>query len=126
MRPLRLRAAGGVERRGDGAAVGRCGLHGAHHEVAGSEQQHGVDGAGITVERGLLQREDLDVTRAREGVGGEEQAEGQQLGEDEEPDRQIAGQPGFGGGRGVTARQSHLLCHDCSLDAWIAGPLDRH
>ena len=45
-------------------------------------------------ERGLLGSEQLDVFGAREGVGGEEDPEGEQLGEDEEPDRQVAGQAG--------------------------------
>ena len=66
------------------------GRDGAHHEIAAGDQHQGIDGAGSEVEVLLRFVEQLHVVCPRKSVGDEENAESQQFGEDEKPDRQIA------------------------------------
>src|SRR5690606_3734218 len=87
------------------------GLHCAYDEVARSEQEEGVDCAGVSIQPSLFGIEQLDVVRTREGVGGKEHTKGEQLGEDEDPDGQVAGEAGpvcelcsAGRGKGMACR----------------------
>ena len=51
----------------------------------------GVERPGVAVQSLLIQVEHLDVLRAGEGVGSEEDRESEHLGQDEEPDGEVAG-----------------------------------
>jgi CheY-like chemotaxis protein len=86
------------------AAGAADGLDGPRHAPAAGDQQHGVEGAGLAVEGLLHLVEERHVVGPAEGVGGKEHAEGQQLGQDEEPDRQVAGGAAAGWGGSVGQR----------------------
>jgi hypothetical protein len=79
-----------VARHGPGV-VAVCGLHGAHDEPRTGDQQHRVQRAGVAVQR-LLVELNISTLGPGKGIGREEDGEGQHLGKNEEPDRQVAGQ----------------------------------
>ena len=67
-------------------------LHGADDEPRAGDEQEGVERAEVAVERLLVEVEFLDMAGPGEGVGRKEHREGEQFGEDEEPDGEVAGQ----------------------------------
>ena len=86
--------------RAGGRAAALDGLDGPRHAPAAGDQQHGVEGPGLAVEGLLHLVEEFDVVGPAESVGAKKHPEGEQFGEDEEPDRQVAGGGGGGAAQG--------------------------
>ena len=93
--------------RAGGCCVATDGIDGAYHEKAGSDQDDGIYRTAFAVQQQLVFVEQLDVVRSREGIGQKENAEHQQFGKDEYPDREIPRQV-------LLVRRCRGIVHGCA------------